>query len=248
MIDPAEIWLQTVIGDDDVLESVAVDVMDEDGASVCAFVYAGGLGDFVEMLTVVVVPQLERPVFWVAVVPIFGHSDDDVGEAVVVEVSCGDGDAVRVRHEAELFGDIRERVVAVVLIECAACGDDIDKAIVVEIDGKRDAAACQPCLLSDVLEGDFAWRAFVEKEGGAADEEVWPAVVVDVQHIDMVGVELWENRGDILEFRDGDDWQRCLVMLWLVGRQRFSCRKLHTTREEHGNGDGANGFHKNNIH
>ena len=76
----------------------------------------------------------------VAVVPVFAHADDDVGEAVVVEIARGDGRAVRVRLVAELFRDIREGVVAVVLVEGAADGRDVGESVVVVID-------CDPSLL-----------------------------------------------------------------------------------------------------
>ena len=56
VVDPAEVGLEAVVGDDDVLKAVFVDVMDENGAGVGAAVDSGGLGGFVEMLPVVVVP------------------------------------------------------------------------------------------------------------------------------------------------------------------------------------------------
>ena len=56
VVDPAEVWLEAVVGDDDVLKAVVVDVMDENGSRVGAAVDSGGLGGFVEMLPVVVVP------------------------------------------------------------------------------------------------------------------------------------------------------------------------------------------------
>ena len=53
MVDPAEVRLEAVVGDDDVLEAVVVDVMDENGPRVGVAVDTGGLADFVEMLSVV---------------------------------------------------------------------------------------------------------------------------------------------------------------------------------------------------
>ncbi len=56
MVDPAEVRLEAVVGDNDVLKAVVVDVMDENGSRVGAAVDSGGFGGFVEMLSVVVVP------------------------------------------------------------------------------------------------------------------------------------------------------------------------------------------------
>ncbi len=109
-----------------------------------------------------------------------------------------------VRLVAELFSDIRERVVAVVLVEGATDGRDVGESVVVVIDCEGDASARDAGLLRDILEGDVAGRAFVQEERRSADKQIRFAVIVDIQCVDVVCLQLWKAVGDILEAWDSD--------------------------------------------
>ena len=222
-----EVFEHGVVGDGDVDFAVAVEVGDGDAEAFAGFVEADFCGDFGEVAIAVVVEDEGRDGLegvGVAVgavafamlatedvveVPLHVAEDDEVEEAIVIEVDPGGGGGPAAASGAGLRGDVGEGAVAVVVVEmvAAVAGDvEVFVAVVVVISDRYShvvAYALQAGLLGDIFEGaagflmeeavpilwagllrNGAERGWIGERRSVGEEDVETSVVVVVEESD----------------------------------------------------------------